>query len=200
MSVRKLHRSSAVIIVAFALFHIVNHLFAIGGAERHIAVMDALRLIYRNVLVEAVLLCAVVFQALTGLRLFWFGRNKRTRLLDKLQAFSGLYLAVFFIIHVSSVLVERNAVGLDSNFYFAAAGLLKFPSSLFFVPYYSLSIIAIFTHLGCALRWMIMDEYSEISANRAAYLMIALGVVTSIIIFVAFSGWLYQINLPQQYR
>ena len=48
MLTRKIHRTTAIIIGAFALLHIGIHLFAIGGIEQHIAVMNSLRVVYRN--------------------------------------------------------------------------------------------------------------------------------------------------------
>ncbi len=184
----------------FALLHISNHLFAISGVANHIAVMNSLRVIYRNPFVEILLLCAVVVQIITGLRLFWTGRNKRSSFLDWVQAFSGLYLAFFLVIHVSAVLVERNVFRLDSNFYFAAAGLLRFPLLLFFVPYYFLSVAAIFTHLGCGLRRAMMARRAEGLGSRMAYLMMLMGIIIAGIIVATFSGLFYEIVLPTEYR
>jgi len=200
MLLRRIHRSSAVIIMIFALLHISNHLFAISGVANHIAVMNSLRVIYRNPFVEILLLCAVVVQIITGLRLFWTGRNKRSSFLDWVQAFSGLYLAFFLVIHVSAVLVERNVFRLDSNFYFAAAGLLRFPLLLFFVPYYFLSVAAIFTHLGCGLRRAMMARRAEGLGSRMAYLMMLMGIIIAGIIVATFSGLFYEIVLPTEYR
>ncbi len=200
MLLRRIHRSSAVIIMIFALLHISNHLFAISGVANHIAVMNSLRVIYRNPFVEILLLCAVVVQIITGLRLFWTGGNKRSSFLDWVQAFSGLYLAFFLVIHVSAVLVERNVFRLDSNFYFAAAGLLRFPLLLFFVPYYFLSVAAIFTHLGCGLRRAMMARRAEGLGSRMAYLMMLMGIIIAGIIVATFSGLFYEIVLPTEYR
>jgi succinate dehydrogenase/fumarate reductase cytochrome b subunit len=200
MLLRRIHRSSAVIIMIFALLHISNHLFAISGVADHIAVMNSLRVIYRNPFVEILLLGAVVAQIVTGLRLFWTGRNQRSSFFDWVQAFSGLYLAFFLVIHVSAVLVERNVFRLDSNFYFAAAGLLRFPLFLFFVPYYFLSVAAIFTHLGCGLRRAMMARRAEGLGSRMAYLMMLMGIIFAGLIVAIFSGLFYEIVLPTEYR
>jgi hypothetical protein len=148
---RRLHRVAGAVLAAFVAVHVANHLAALAGVDAHVLFMDAARRVYRQPVVEAVLLACVVLQAGSGLRMLWAGRQRRRGLLAWLQAGSGAYIALFLAIHVGAVLAGR-VNGLDTNFYFAAAGLHVWPFVLFFVPYYFLAVAALFVHVGCALR------------------------------------------------
>jgi hypothetical protein len=149
---RRLHRAAGALLAVFAAVHVANHLAALGGVDAHVRFMDAARRVYRQPVVEAVLLLCVVLQAASGLRMLWAGRSRRRGVLAWLQAGSGAYVALFLAIHVSAVLAGRIVGGLDTNFHFAAAGLHVWPFVLFFVPYYFLAVAALFVHVGCALR------------------------------------------------
>jgi hypothetical protein len=148
---RRLHRAAGAVLAAFVAVHVANHLAALAGVDAHVRFMDAARRVYRQPVVEAVLLACVVLQAGSGLRMLWAGRQRRRGPLAWLQAGSGAYIALFLAIHVGAVLAGRVS-GLDTNFYFAAAGLHVWPFVLFFVPYYFLAVAALFVHVGCALR------------------------------------------------
>jgi hypothetical protein len=148
---RRPHRVAGAVLAAFVAVHVANHLAALAGVDAHVRFMDAARRVYRQPVVEAVLLACVVLQAGSGLRMLWAGRQRRRGPLAWLQAGSGAYIALFLAIHVGAVLAGR-VNGLDTNFYFAAAGLHVWPFVLFFVPYYFLAVAALFVHVGCALR------------------------------------------------
>jgi len=70
-----------------------------------------------------------------GVKPFKAIRKKEISNFDRLQIWTGLYLAIFLVIHVSVVLVGRFILHLDTNFYFGVAGLNSFPFSLFFILY-----------------------------------------------------------------
>jgi succinate dehydrogenase/fumarate reductase cytochrome b subunit len=67
MPLRSLHRASALIVIAYAIFHIGNHLSALHGVTTHISIMSTLRVIYRQPVVEGLLLLCVLFQVASGL-------------------------------------------------------------------------------------------------------------------------------------
>ena len=67
MSLRKLHALSAVLIAAFACVHIANHLAAIAGIASRVAFMHAARKVYRQRVVEAMLLGCIALQVVSGL-------------------------------------------------------------------------------------------------------------------------------------
>ena len=148
MNLRKIHYSSGIILSIFIGLHLFNHLFSIFGADKHIELMNTLRLFYRNIFAESVLFMAELFQIVSGIRLFRFKRKLASSFYDKLQLLSGLYLAVFLVFHTAAVLGGRFLLQLDTNFYFGAAGLNTFPFNLFFVPYYGMAIISFFGHIS----------------------------------------------------
>ena len=75
-------------------------------ALRHIEIMNTLRQYYRNIFVETVLLIAVLVQIISGLKLFKTNRKTATSQFDKLHIWSGLYLAIFFVINLSGLALE----------------------------------------------------------------------------------------------
>jgi succinate dehydrogenase/fumarate reductase cytochrome b subunit len=197
---RRLHRFAAILTGLYVLAHLANHLIALGGVDAHIAFMQAVRKITRVPAVEALLLAGVAVQAASGLRLLWRRRGQRRLFFDRLQALSGAYLGFFLAVHVTSVLFGRAVLRLDTNFYFAAAGLQVKPYPLFFMPYYGLAVAALFVHLACALRRRLPARMPLASRERLAWGGIALGAVVAVLIVAAFSGAFYVINLPPAYR
>ena len=196
---RRFHRLSALVIVLFAVPHLVNHLIAIQGVQAHMDFMDSARLVYRWPPLEGLLLICVLFQVVSGLRLLWRGWHQRVGRLAWLQAGSGAYLALFLCIHVGAVLSGRAALGLETNFYFAAAGMHVGWYALFFVPYYGLAVVALFAHLGCALYWMLESKAEPVRRGVVYSSMIA-GVVVAALILLALGGAFSAIEIPAQYR
>lgn len=197
---RRLHRLAGAVVGAYLLVHLANHLAALGGVRAHIAFMEAVRKLTRVPAVEALLLLAVAVQTGSGLRLLWRRRGQRRLPFDRLQALSGAWLAIFVAVHVGSVLGGRAVLGLDTNFYFAAAGLHVWPYPLFFAPYYSLAVAALFVHLACALRRRLPARVAPAVRDRLAWTGIAAGGVLAVLIVAAFSGAFYPVDLPAAYR
>jgi succinate dehydrogenase/fumarate reductase cytochrome b subunit len=153
------HGLSAAVIAAFAAAHVINHLFGLAGAERHIAVMSALRTIYRHPLVEPVLLACVGFQAASGL---WLLSRKASRAggwIDSVQSASGAYLACFFLSHLTAALRARLLRGVDTNWlWLTADSMLTDPWSARLAPYYFLAIVALGIHGGAGLRHVLRQR------------------------------------------
>lgn len=171
LGLRALHRASACVVGAFAAVHLVNHLVGLAGIDRHVAFMQAARLVYRQPVLEALLLACVAFQAASGLWLVAAGWRARRGRVARLQAGSGAYLAFFLVVHVGAVLFGRAVLGLDTRFHFAAAGLHVPPFQWFFAPYYGLAVFALFAHLGCAAWW----RWERRPRKAATLLALALG-------------------------
>jgi succinate dehydrogenase/fumarate reductase cytochrome b subunit len=200
---RTLHRIAAIALGLYALVHLANHLVALRGIDSHIAFMRAVRQVTRVPAVEALLLAAVAVQVASGVSMAVRRRQPRLtqprRLFDRLQAISGLYLAFFLLVHVVSVLAGRTVLGLDTNFYFAAAGLQARPYFLFFVPYYGLAVAALFTHLACVLRRRLPTGTPPATRDRAAWAGITAGAVLAVLIVAVFSGVFFHIGVPSAY-
>lgn len=199
MTLRKLHGISALLLTAYALVHIANHLAGLGGVEAHIQFMQAFRQIYRLPVVEAVLLVAVVFQIVSGLVFVARGWKQRQGFMPWLQAASGAYLAFFFLNHVGAVLLGRTVLQLDTNFYFAAAGFDVPPFQFFFAPYYFLGVLALFTHLGCALHWHLAGS-SPTARALAVALPMGVGAVIALLIVLSLAGILLPVDVPPEYK
>ena len=166
---RSLHLASGALIGVFLLLHLGNHVAMFAGQSAHIAVMEALRPIYRNLLAETLLMLALAFQIGSGLTMIWRTRTERSGWLAWMQAGSGLVLVLFILNHVAAVLAGRVVMGLDTNYHFAAAG---FHAGLagFFAPYYFMGVAALFVHGGCALAW-------RFRSATVPLIVMALGVV-----------------------
>lgn len=186
---KKLHYFSGVTLCIFIFAHLGNHSTVFFGADFHIEIMEFLRKIYRNPIIEFLLLLAVGVQVLSGLKLWKKLRLQEEKsFAEKYQILSGLYLAFFLLIHVSAVLSGRFVFGLDTNLYFGAAGLNIFPLYLFFVPYYLLSIISIFTHVACI-------HFRKTDSAFGAKTIFGIGVFMAIIIVYGMTG----LEIPREY-
>jgi len=195
----KIHRAGAGVLGAFLTLHLFNHLLAIVGPEAHIHFMEAFRAVYRNRAVEIILLLCVASQVASGLtfvRRRWRDRHEG---LDLLQLGSGLYLAFFLLVHVGAVLAGRMKFGLDTNFYYAAAGMHVLPYRYFFMPYYFFAVLAITVHLARALHWLAHDRLSARAMRVAKTLLVVSGCTAATLIVAAFSGALYDVTVPAKY-
>ncbi|MBL8514421.1 MAG: hypothetical protein JNJ55_10555 [Betaproteobacteria bacterium] len=199
MPLRTLHKFSALVLASFLLLHIANHLASLHGIATHISIMESLRKVYRLPLVEAVLLACVVFQAGSGFMLVVRGWKQRSGKVAWLQAISGMFLAFFLLVHVSAVLAGRAIFNLDTNFYYAAAGLHVPPFAWFFVPYYFLAVAALFAHVGCALYWRNVEASGRV-AGVVLVLAISAGLATAALIVLSMAGVFEPFNVPAEYK
>ncbi len=197
MNIRILHRTSAMIIAPFVLVHLANHLASLASIGAHLRFMDAARLVYRQPVIEALLLAAVAFQGASGSWLAISRWRQRRGAVAWLQAGSGIYLILFLLNHVGAVLFGRLGLGLDTNFYFAAAGLHVAPLQFFFAPYYFLSVVALFTHIGCALYWAGPARWRQ-RLSTGAVPMIA-GALISVLLVISLAGRIQPFETPARY-
>jgi len=199
MSLRALHRSSAFVVAAFAGIHLANHLASLAGVPAHIAFMEVARRLYRQPVVESLLLLCVAFQLSSGLSLFVRGWRRWRGGVAWLQALSGAVLALFLLVHVAAVLYGRSVLHLDTNFYFAAAGLHVPPNQYFFGPYYFLAFLALFTHLGCAAYWRVQAKSATTRAIAVGAPMLV-GTWVSALLVLSLAGALQPVEVPAQYK
>lgn len=200
MSIKKWHYGAGIFISVFIVLHLCNHVVSVFGAAAHLTFMDNLRVVYRNVVIESLLLLAVLLQVISGLRLFWQKRKTATSFYEKLQRWSGFYLAMFFVIHLSAVLGGRYWLGLDTNFYFGVAGLNNYPFCLFFVPYYGLAIFSFFAHIASIHHQKMQKELLGVTVTQQSNIILVLGVVGTGIILYGLTNGLEGVTIPQEYE
>jgi hypothetical protein len=203
-TLKKWHRFSGIVIAAFLLLHIVNHLFALGGPSMHRAVMNAFRHVYRFLPVEILLLLCVICQVISGIILVFKKGFLKQPVYVIIQVLSGLYLSFFMIFHVRAVMLGRYKWNVDTDFYFAAGVANRYPEKLFFIPYYALSLVCVFAHLACVHYSKRMSVDQKTTANTAAILsriyknetlgICLIGAIVTFLIMLALSGVLYTIT------
>lgn len=197
---RKVHFVSGLVITIFVGLHITNHVSAIWGADKHIEVMNVLRHVYRNIFAETILLLAVLVQVISGLQLFKLNRKTAFTKFDKLHIWSGLYLAIFFIIHLSAVLGGRLLLHLDTNFYFGVAGLNTFPFNLFFIPYYGLAILSFFGHIAAIHSKKMKHTIGRLTPNSQSIAFLLFGFILTLLIFYGLTNRFTGVALPTEYN
>jgi hypothetical protein len=197
---KKLHYVSGLIITVFIGLHLFNHTWSILGAEKHIEIMNTLRLFYRNIFIESILLLAVFIQIFSGLKLFKINRKIATSYFEKIQIWSGLYLAIFFIIHLSAIFIGRLILKLDTNFYYGVAGLNTFPYNLFFIPYYALAILSFFGHIASVHNKKMKQSLFGISPNKQSIAILTFGIILTAIIFCGLTNYFNGIAIPKEYN
>lgn len=185
---RYAHRLSGLLILLFASVHVANQAFAIVSLPAYDAAARVLRAVYRQPLVEMSLLAVVGLQVGTGLTL-WRDRVRGSTIAENLQAVSGLYLAVFFLGHVGTVVLARYRQT-ETDFVWAAgrSGLLVSPEVTSLLPYYLLGIIAVFVHAGVYGHVKALGFMPEPLVRRLSYAAIAVGSVTVVTIGLALCG------------
>lgn len=198
--IRKIHFVSGITLTIFIGLHLANHIVSIAGAERHIARMNALRHVYRTPIIEFLLLTTVLVQLYSGIRLFLSKRKTIKIGFEKLHVFSGLYLAVFLVIHVSAVLAGRFILHLDTNFYFGAAGLNSFPVNLFFMPYYGFAILSFFGHVAAIHHSKMKSSIGGLSVNGQSKAILIMGALVMLLILYGMTNGFMGATVPEEYR
>jgi hypothetical protein len=199
-STKKLHYLSGLLITIFIALHLFNHCCSLWGAERHIEVMKTLRVFYRNIFMETILLLAVFVQIVSGVMLFKHNRKLAVSFFDKLHLWSGLYLASFFVIHLSAVLIGRLALHLDTNFYFGVAGLNTFPMNLFFIPYYGLAIFSFFGHIASIHYKKMRVPIFGLQPKGQANLILMFACLFLVVLFYGLTNHFKGVVIPKEYN
>jgi hypothetical protein len=196
MTIRSLHRASALAVGLYAGVHVANHLAGLAGVALHLRFMEGARLVYRQPVVEALLLACVAFQVVSGLALVVRGWRQRTGAVAWLQAAAGLYLAFFLALHVAAVLYGRMVLKLDTNFFYAAAGLHVAPFQWFFAPYYFFAVTALFVHLACAA---LRRRTHMRNAGAVLAVPVVAGAVVAALLVLLLAGRWSPLQLPAEY-
>ncbi|WP_256009802.1 hypothetical protein [Desertivirga xinjiangensis] len=196
---KRVHFFSGLTISIFVGFHLLNHSVSVFGTEDHIELMHKLRLVYRNFLIETILLTAIFFQIVSGIKLFFSKRKSVVNFYEKLQIWTGLYLALFLVIHVSAVLFGRYILNLDTNFYFGVAGLNTWPLKLFFVPYYGLAVISFYGHIASLHYHKMKRRLFGLTTEQQSKIILVKGIVVTVIIFYGLTNGFTGVEIPEKF-
>lgn len=147
---------AALVVTAFLLPHLGNHLLGLVGADTHKAAMKVLRHFYQASLIEPLLLGGFVVLAGSGITMAW---RYSARPLDGFRTFqvtSGVFLLFYLASHVSAVVpLARGVLHIDPNWDFATGaptGLIRDAWSIRLVPYYVLAVFFALAHLLAGAR------------------------------------------------
>jgi len=197
---KPIHYTAGVLVSLFIFFHLFNHAVAWVGIEQHVALMRRLRTWYRHPLLETILLLAIAVLLVTGVIQIRKNWKLHPKGFEKLKLSTGAYLAFFFLIHLSAVFIGRIILKVDTDYFYGTAGLKSFPANLFFIPYYCLGIFSVFGHLAAVHRTKMKRNIAGLSPSKQAILIVALGVVISIVIVVGLIrgiDFLYSCRCPR---
>ena len=191
--IRKLHLITGCAIALFLLIHLTVHFFALAGPEAHKAALTSVQWMYRNPVIEPLLLMLLVVQIGLGIRLAvrrWREPGKTGW--GRLQLASGLYLGYFIVNHTAAALYTRGIAGLETNFWWISGSLVHPVLQTFFYPYYALAVLSVGAHLGAVLHF----RGKESAARFAAW-----GAVPVVLVYwAAFGGWLFPVEIKSDYR
>ena len=196
---RQVHYGSGLLLATFVGVHLTNHLIAGISPAAHVAFMTTARTVYRHPIIEAALLVAVILQIVTGLGLVRSVIRASKHTWSRLHVGSGLYLALFLVIHVSSVMAGRLFWHLDTNLYFGAAGLNNYPQQLFFVPYYSLAILSFFTHVAAIHRIKMNRRLANMTPLCQAQVILVIGIVLTFGVLYGTTNRFRGLAIPAKY-
>jgi succinate dehydrogenase/fumarate reductase cytochrome b subunit len=190
---RKLHRITGGVIALFLFTHLAVHLFALAGPEAHNAALKSVQWIYRNPVIEPLLIAALLFQIGLGIRLAlrrWREPGKNGW--AKLQLASGFYLAYFIFNHTGAALYTRYGAGLDTDFWWVSGPLQHPKMAWWFYPYYALAVLSVGVHLGAILHFNGKEKAARIASWSAVPVVLAY--------WASFGGWLYPLEIHPEYR
>jgi hypothetical protein len=156
--------------------------------------------VYRNIFVETLLLAAVAIQLYSGLKLFTGKRKTANGFFAQLHIWTGLYLAVFFVIHVGAVLAGRVVLHLDTNLYFGVAGLNSFPFNLFFIPYYFLAVVSFFGHLSAIHRQRMTKSILGLNPSKQSILLLITGICFALFLLYGLTNKFQGFQIPAAYN
>ncbi len=182
--------SAGIILAAFVIWHLANHVVALWSLDQNKAVMDVLRLWYRSPVVQPLLVTLLLWQMLSGLRLLWAKLPSAGDLYSSIQTATAAYLAVFVSSHLMAVFVlGRWLFAVDTTFPWASGaptGLLLDPWNVRLIPHYSLAVLFLIGHLAVGLRGILLGHgIRATTATRATWTACTAGLALSLVILAA---------------
>ena len=206
ISMRKFHKINALILMAFAVLHIGNHMFLVAGRETYNHVQDLVNNIYRLPVVEPLLIMSISMQVFVGLVLIVRSLRQKPKrkfwkrgFWEKLQIISGLVFAWFVVEHLWALGLVRWFTDLHTTFYWPASVMNDAPFVYYFAPYYFFGVLALCTHIGIGLRYWAVDAGKPKLGERLGFGAIGIGIICGIVIVLSLTGRFYDITLPPEW-
>ncbi len=200
MNADNIHRITGLALVFFIVLHMGTHLAGLWGIDAYNTAQTFTRQIYRNPLVEPILLIAFATQIVLGIVLI--SRNFRRKLSMKWprrQALSGLLFLLFISQHLIAMSLARWVDGLDTNFYWPASVMNAPPFYWYFGPYYFVGVTAMGVHLGCALRLWFLRRRSPTAAAYGFWFCASGSSLIAIFVALMLGGTFFDITLPAEW-
>ncbi|MDY0883593.1 hypothetical protein ACFPL7_11600 [Dongia soli] len=159
------------LIMVFLALHLTNHLMFPAGQETYDAVMKVFRHVYRNNILQPLVVALVLFQVCSGLFFVWRLTAAPSDRFRTFQIGSGVYLAFYVVGHMDSVFIfARTYLGIDTGWGFATGaptGLVNDSWNIRLVPHYWLGVFFVLAHLAAGARGvMIAHGLSKEFADR----------------------------------
>jgi hypothetical protein len=180
--------SALAILLLFVGPHIGNHLAGLWSGSVHTAIMNAARRVYRDDIVQPILLALIGFQILSGIVLVQSKMRMPSDVFGTVQTMCGAYIGVYFLAHMTAVFAARYA-DIDTNWAWLTrnnGSMLGSLSNLRLISHYWVGPIAIVAHVACGLRAVLLQHHvSTAMADHLALALITLGVVASSLITAA---------------
>jgi len=171
------------------------------GVEMHQSILENLRMVYRIPIIEISLVSLFLFQAVSGIILFFKLRKKEGETpTEKLKMYSGLVLGLFIIQHVPATIGQRLLYEFDTNFYFGANVVNQSPLLYYFVPYYFLGIMSFATHIAAIHREKMIAMIGDKKSKIHFYIILGIFFLLAIVILYVFMEGRFEINIPDQYN
>jgi len=152
--------SALAIVMIFLTLHIANHLMFPAGEGMYDAVMKVFRHVYRNDILQPLVVALFLFQVGTGLFFVWRLTAAPSDRFRTFQIASGVYLAFYLLDHMDSVFIfARTYLGIDTDWDWATGaptGLVKDRWNIRLVPHYWLGVFFVLAHLAAGARDVMM--------------------------------------------
>jgi hypothetical protein len=146
--------SALALVISFLALHIANHLMFPAGAATYDAVMKVFRHLYRNDILQPLVVALFLFQVSAGLFFVWRLTAAPSDRFRTFQIASRIYLAFYVLGHMDSVFIFARAyLGIDTGWGFATgapSGLVKDSWNIRLVPHYWFGAFFVLAHLAAA--------------------------------------------------
>lgn len=189
---RVAHGICGALTTLFVLFHLFNHVTGLWGGDTHEAIADIGRTVYRALYIEPILIAAMFFQVITGMRLAWTWSERAEDKYRMFQVASGVCLAMFSLCHMNSVFImARTILDIPTDYVFATGGgkMIPDPWAIRLFPHYALGGFFVLAHLCCGLRVvMLAHGVKRAIANKLWWLGAGGSALVSLTIMLGLIG------------